>query len=55
MSGNDIKFATLTPEIGSSNASPLRMRTYFDHTRNMMVVEVVNDAPASEQTNISSE
>ncbi len=43
MSGNDIKFATRTPQAGYSSASPLRLRTWFDHTRNMMVVEVVTD------------
>ena len=46
MSGNDIKFATRTPEPKSPSTAPLRMRTYFDHTRNMMVVEVVTDTPA---------
>jgi hypothetical protein len=45
MSGNDIKFSTRTPQPGSSN-SPLRLRTWFDHTRNTMVVEVVADEPA---------
>ncbi len=44
MSGNDIQFATRTPEPKSPSNSPLRLRTYFDHTRNMMVVEVVTDA-----------
>ena len=46
MSGNDIQFATRTPESKSPNNGPLRMRTYFDHTRNMMVVEVITDSPA---------
>ena len=46
MSGNDIKFSVSTPQVGSSSASPLRLRTWFDHTRNMMVVEVVADEPA---------
>ena len=46
MSGNDIKFALSTPQVGSSKASPLRLRTWFDHTRNMMVVEVVTDEVA---------
>lgn len=41
MSGNDIQFTTHTPEPGSSSDAPLRLRTWFDHTRNMMVVEVV--------------
>ena len=43
MSGNDIEFATRTPEPKSPSNAPLRMRTYFDHTRNLMVVEVVAD------------
>jgi len=43
MSGNDIEFATRTPQPKSPSAAPLRMRTYFDHTRNMMVVEVSNE------------
>lgn len=46
MSGNDIKFATHTPEPGSSSEAPLRLRTWFDHTRNMMVVEVVAEPAA---------
>ena len=46
MSGNDIKFALSTPKVGSSSASPLRLRTWFDHTSNMMVVEVVTDEPS---------
>ena len=50
MSGNDIKFATRTPEPKSSSTAPLRMRTYFDHTRNMMVVEVVSDPVASKDS-----
>ena len=48
MSGNDIKFATRTPQAGSSSESPLRLHTWFDHTRNMMVVEVVTDEPAGQ-------
>ena len=46
MSGNDIQFATRTPEPGSSSEAPLRLRTWFDHTRNMMVVEVVAEPAA---------
>ncbi len=46
MSGNDIQFATRTPEPGSTSDSPLRLRTWFDHTRNMMVVEVVAEPAA---------
>ena len=46
MSGNDIPFSTRTPQEPTSSDTPLRLRTWFDHTRNMMVVEVVADAPA---------
>ena len=46
MSGNDIEFTTRTPESNSANDGPLRLRTWFDHTRNMMVVEVAADTPA---------
>ena len=46
MSGNDIPFSTRTPQQGMSGDQPLRLRTWFDHTRNMMVVEVVADTPA---------
>lgn len=44
MSGNDIQFATSVPE-KTASGSHLRLRTWFDHTRNMMMVEVINDPP----------
>lgn len=55
MSGNDIPFATRTPKPGISSDAPLRLRTWFDHTRNMMVVEVVADTPAGEQNESPSD
>lgn len=55
MSGNDIQFATRTPQSGSSSGGALRLRTWFDHTRNMMVVEVVADTPAPEQNGPSGD
>ena len=54
MSGNDIPFSTRTPQGSTSNDTPLRLRTWFDHTRNMMVVEVVQDTPIASKDESSA-
>ena len=54
MSGNDIPFLTRTPQEPPSNDTPLRLRTWFDHTRNMMVVEVVPDTTADSKDDPSA-